>query len=455
MSKIKNEPKEFPEDGEKVEMSHKNHQSDKSFHHETSHSHEDSDKSEASHKTHESNPEHQSLHHTKKRSSTWLIALGVLIVLLAIFNIWQIYHASGPNTPKIIPAKIEKAKIELAVLTVGSCTDCFDIKGFETQIASLDINITNKAEVDESSAAGKALIKKYEIDHVPAIIIKGDVSKSPQLSSLVEQAGKQKDNVYIVPALNPPYLDTATNQVLGRLTVISLTKENCPDCFDMSSVLELLKSQLKVTNVKKVSSQTEEGKALVQKYNITKLPTLIFSKEASLYPTITQVWKNIGSVEQDGSYIMRNVNPPYFDIAQGKVRGLVTLTVIKDKTCKECYDAKAINKPILTRLGLAFGEEKDLDASQAEAQGYIAKYKITKIPTIILSGDTAIYPSLADVWKEVGSIESDKSYVFRKVDLFQQPYKDLTLNKVITPAASSSSTTQANTPTAVPTLPQQ
>ena len=377
-------------------------------------------------KSNEPNHEHQSIHndptrHTKKKTSNWLIILGVLIVALTLFNVWQIYQTSHVKAKDTLPAKVELAQIELAVLTTSSCADCFDIKAFEKQISSLRVNITNKAEVDFSSGAGKALIEKYKIEKIPAIIIKGDISKSPELSSLIEQAGAKAENVFVIPALNPPYMDPKTNQVLGRLTVISLTKENCDDCFDMTPILELLKSQLKVSNVKKISSQSEEGKILTKKYNITKVPTLIFSKEASLYPTIADVWKNIGTVEKDGSYIMRNVNPPYFDLSQGKVRGLITLTIIKDEKCKECYDAKAINKPILARLGLAFGREKELDVSLAEAQGYITKYKITKIPTILLSGDTEIYPSLAAAWKEVGSIESDKTYVFRKVDLFQQP----------------------------------
>jgi len=34
----------------------------------------------------------------------------------------------------------------------------------------------------------------------------------------------------------------------------------------------------------------------------------------------------------------------------------------------------------------------------------------------------------------VGSVESDGSYVLRKVELFEQPYKDLAQQKVITPA---------------------
>ena len=35
------------------------------------------------------------------------------------------------------------------------------------------------------------------------------------------------------------------------------------------------------------------------------MPTIILSKEASAYPRLTAVWKDVGTVEEDGTYIFR------------------------------------------------------------------------------------------------------------------------------------------------------
>jgi hypothetical protein len=197
-----------------------------------------------------------------------------------------------------------------------------------------------------------------------------------------------------------------------------------------------LKQQVAIKEVKKVGITSTEGKALVKKYNISVVPTLIFDSEASLYPTISGVWKNVGTVEKDGSLVMRMVNPPFYSIPEERMKGLVTLTTITDKSCTECYNA-SINKLILQQMGVQLEKEKTLDVLMPEAQGLITKYKITKVPTIVVTGDVSSYASLVKAWKDVGSVESNGAYVLRKVELFEQPYKDLELKKVIMPKVVS------------------
>ena len=40
---------------------------------------------------------------------------------------------------------------------------------------------------------------------------------------------------------------------------------------------------------------------------------------------------------------------------------------------------------------------------------------------------------LVRAWSSVGSAEKDGAYIFRMVEIAQQPYKDLAKNEVITP----------------------
>ncbi len=362
---------------------------------------------------------------------TTVSVLGGLLILLLFFNIWQTYSLQSAFPEKV--AVVEKPKIELAIITANSCTNCFDITTLSSKLSSLGVEVTDEITLDYQNKSAQAFLSKYKVSHVPALIIKGDVEKSEQLTALVTQLGTKQEENYIIPSPMPPYIDLASGKLRGEVTIIILKKEDCTQCSDVQSLVELLKQQLLVTDVKTIDMNSAEGKILATKYNITVVPTLIFNSEAALYPAISSAWKNIGSVEKDGSLVMRSVNPPFYSLPEGKVKGLVTLTTIEDKSCTECYNA-SINKLILRQMGIQLSKEKTLELLMPEAQGLVAKYKITKVPTIVLTGDMDSYPTLARAWKDVGSVESDGAYVLRKVELFEQPYKDLEQKKMITPA---------------------
>jgi len=375
---------------------------------------------------------HTSTNHCEKKS-TVLCVLGSILILVLFINIWQIYSLQSLFGVKSAP--VETPKIELAIITANSCEKCFDITTLSSKLSSLGVQIKDQVMIDYQNASAKTLIAKYNISHVPALIIKGDVEKSDKLKTLLSEIATKQDGAYVLPSPMPPYIDVATGKMRGEVGVVLLEKENCAQCTDLTTLVDLLKQQVSITGVKKVTISSVEGKALVAKYNILVVPTLIFDSEASLYPTISGVWKNVGTVEKDGSLVMRTINPPYYSIPEGKVKGLVTLTTIEDKSCKECYNA-SINKLILRQMGVQLEKEKTLDVLVPEAQGLIAKYKITKVPTIVLTGDVGSYNSLVKAWKDVGTVEADGSYVLRKVELFEQPYKDLEQKKVIMPKAA-------------------
>ncbi len=376
---------------------------------------------------------HDSKNHCGKGPIVFYV-LGSIIIVLLLFNIWQSYSLQNMFGAKSTP--VEKPKIELVVITTNSCEKCFDITTISSKLSSLGVEIKDQVTLDYQNASGKALIAKYQISHVPALIIKGDVEKSEKLKTLLSEIATKQEGSYVLASPMPPYIDVATGKMRGEVGVVLLEKENCVQCADLTALVELLKQQVSIKDVKKVTITSTEGKELVKKYNISIVPTLIFDSEASLYPTISGVWKNVGTVEKDGSLVMRVVNPPFYSIPEGKMKGLVTLTTIEDKSCTECYNA-SINKLILRQMGVQLEKEKTLDVLMPEAQGLIAKYKITKVPTIVLTGDVSSYASLVKAWKDVGSVESDGSYVLRKVELFEQPYKDLEQKKVIMPKAAS------------------
>ncbi|MBI2128887.1 hypothetical protein HYU07_01475 [Candidatus Woesearchaeota archaeon] len=224
------------------------------------------------------------------------------------------------------------------------------------------------------------------------------------------------------------------------ISSIYLKASSCDSCSDLTGLVPALKNLgIFFESEKTIDASSAEGKQLIEKYKILKLPALVFSKEASQYKEITGVWSDIGSVEKDGSYVLRLINPPYFDVAKSKAEGFVELTYLTDSSCKTCYNV-TIHKLILSNpqnFGMAISAERYADISSETGKELIRKYNITFVPTVILSKDAGLYPSLAVVWPQVGSVEGDGSYIFRDLSVLKVVYKNIANNTIINASSSA------------------
>ena len=149
----------------------------------------------------------------------------------------------------------------------------------------------------------------------------------------------------------------------------------------------------------------------------------------SAYDDITENWQQVGTVENDGSYVLRAISPPYFDLNKNEVVGLVDVTYLSDKSCLDCYDVE-IHRQILTDprgIGVNINSEKKVDILDAGGKELVEKYSITKVPTVILSSDFSAYPFANDLG-DFFTLEDDGSYVFRNLEAIGNNivYNDLT-----------------------------
>ena len=332
-----------------------------------------------------------------------LIALGIVLLLNAFLS-------------------AKPAKLQLTVIEDKNCKDCFDIAPVVDSIKKANVELIKEDNMDLSSA--KALISKYDIRIIPAIIITGEINKTDFKDF------EEKDNALLFSKQTPPYTDAVSGKIKGRVSLIHLKDKSCDKCTDLTSIIESIKQNAKLTDEKIVDISSAEGKNLVEKYDIEKAPTLILSKDLSFYAKISEAWSQIGTVEGDGSYIIRVINPPYVNISANETVGLVDLIMLKDKSCANCYDV-TVHKPILQNLGTALNSEKTIDIADKEGKELIEKYKIKLVPTIILSNDADAYPALKQVWGQVGSIEGDGTYVFRGLAVMGVAYKNLTSGEVV------------------------
>ena len=134
------------------------------------------------------------------------------------------------------------------------------------------------------------------------------------------------------------------------------------------------------------------------------------------------------------------INPPYKEVKTGLVKGLVAVTYLNDASCTGCYDVK-MHKSILEGLGMKIKSEKAVDITSADGMAFKDKYKITNVPTVLLSEDAAEYTALKNIWSQVGSIESDGTYIFRQMGQLGAgvKYKNIVSGEIVENPASQGS----------------
>ena len=342
-----------------------------------------------------------------------LIVLGLILIINIIFltSITQEFNKRAKEARELA----RPADISLTVIN-ADCRDCKDINEVVDIIKKANVNVKEETALTQTEASD--LIAKYGIQKLPSVIIIGETDK-------VKITGfEEKDGALVFNAQLPPYFDLKTNSIIGLVELTLITDPSCAECTDLADSIVGLKQAMAVSK-ENILARTQAS-SLITKYKIEKLPSLILSKDASAYADIVSAWNSYGTIEEDGSLVFRNVLPPYKDLKTNAVKGIVKLTSITDNTCKECYNVST-HELILDRYGVYVKDKETLDITQAKS--LIDKYKIEKVPAIILTGDVEPYVSLIQVWKQVGTVEDDGAYVFRSVEQMGK-YRDLISGKV-------------------------
>ena len=210
-----------------------------------------------------------------------------------------------------------------------------------------------------------------------------------------------------------------------ELTVIKNSK--CADCFDTLPIVSHIKTgKVNITNQKTLEFDSSEGKALIIKYGIAKVPSIIITGEID-----KSGFQGQGFDKKQDALVLSLVNPPYTDVATGKIEGRVTLYNLKDDSCDKCSDLDPLISQIKSS-GVSFSAQKNVSSGSDEGKALIAKYKLDFVPALILSKDAAAYDIIQKVWPQIGSKETDGSYVLRTA---YPPFINLTTGKLRGPVS--------------------
>lgn len=198
-------------------------------------------------------------------------------------------------------------------IDADSCSECMDLTPYLDYMAgsSVMVEFGSRTRLNESDPQAQELISRYGITKLPTFIFDSEISVYPlyaeQLSYMLEE---QEDGWFVLNKQVPPYVDLSKNRSIeGKVRAVKLVDGNCTGCFDPEYLVSSLKDSvgIYVSEVAAYDISDPAGSELVTRYNITKVPTILLSPEASAYSGFGEVWASGGdTIESDGWFVFRN-----------------------------------------------------------------------------------------------------------------------------------------------------
>lgn len=217
-----------------------------------------------------------------------------------------------------------KGMVSLTHIVDASCPRCTNLTQLITFLKQNSVVFESEKTVDYNSSEAKGLVSKFGIQRIPAVVVSKDILDYPAILEVWGQLNTvEKEGFYALHTVAPPYKNLTTNTVEGLVSVIYLNDTSCATCYNMQVNKIILERNfgLILVNETAIDVSSNSGKALVNKYNITKVPVILVSPEASAYTGFVSVWPQVGDVASDKWYVMRNprVLGTYKDLSTGQI----------------------------------------------------------------------------------------------------------------------------------------
>jgi hypothetical protein len=209
-------------------------------------------------------------------------------------------------------------------IRAAGCIDCGEPALFISSLEGPQIGMAfdNTTVYEENDSEAQRLIAKYNITKLPTLFLEEKEASAYPVFEQIKELGTVEDGWFILRDVVPPYVDLEANHTLrGLVNAYFIMNSSCADCLNVSSLSDYISQNtgLVVANRTEFEASSPEGMALIAKYNITMIPTLVYSDEAQYYPGFRDSWESQNNtVESDGWYVFRAlpmVGAPYQNIS--------------------------------------------------------------------------------------------------------------------------------------------
>ena len=246
---------------------------------------------------------------------------GLVVVLIVLYGINIFATNQIINPLKSYAVKERPANLHLTLIT-NDCDNCYDMNNAVSFIKSqANVKIITEKNLTYTDKVAQELVSANNIKTLPALVITGETLQDNVMPLWNSMGAEFVGNVVIVSDI-PPYYSLDAQKIVGLVQVTKLTDESCVECYDVENHMTILpRFGVYVDKSIPYDVSSANGKTLVQKYNITKVPTIVLSSDASAYTSLNNVWEDVGTVESDGQYVFRAVEQMgiYKDLSQNKI----------------------------------------------------------------------------------------------------------------------------------------
>lgn len=256
---------------------------------------------------------------------------GALVLVLVVLSL--IFLGSGRSfgdwfgRDRGLAGDSTATKLRATVISHKGCEPdkCYSLEPLFDAIKEANGNFVSLDTVYAGSRAADDLIKKYNIDRVPALLITGELEENPQLAQFWPLLGEVIDGVFIFREVIPPFIELSSGQLKeGIFSITYLTDDSCADCYDVYlHENALFNLGMDPREGRAVDVSSAEGKLLIDQYQIKFVPTILLKGELDVYSGLQEIWSFYGEVADDGTYIFTGMD------VMGNYRDLTNNQVIK------------------------------------------------------------------------------------------------------------------------------
>lgn len=244
----------------------------------------------------------------KKEQTIYFVGYGILGLVL-LFGAALLWNARTTIDTQVTEAEeaAKPAEIELTLITPSDCEECVDGNILMEEIQKQDVRLLNSETFTQDSEEGLALMDTYSIERLPAILVKGQYDKQNVQETFSSLGGKEQDGTLVIQVTQPVYIDLASGEPIGLVDVTYLTDSSCADCYDPVQHKTILQNNFGVTiqSEQTIDARSAQGQALIDQYDIKQTPTVLLSSQALAYTRLAQTWTQVGTIEEDGTFVFR------------------------------------------------------------------------------------------------------------------------------------------------------
>jgi thioredoxin-related protein len=193
-----------------------------------------------------------------------------------------------------------KGLVNIKEVYDSNCKDCMSLSQLQESLEELGIRIENYEAIASSSLTGKKLIIKNNLNFLPNLLISKEIQEYWWVFPQIKDSFVEEENYYVFKTPLPPYKEISSGKVKGVVDITYLTNNSCEDCFNITQLKGSFQNLgIYIDNEKYIDVSSAEGKNLLEKYNITAIPTAILSEGIQDYDSIKEVLEQVGTFENN------------------------------------------------------------------------------------------------------------------------------------------------------------